>query len=216
MSRIVNQYIEDYIRGIIPKKDDLFTQMEKYAIENHIPIIHPEVAQFLRVMVKITNAKKILEIGTAIGYSTLIMADAINGEGKIITLERREDMINLAKKNIHESATKVDIEILKGEAEDILPKLNDDFDFIFLDAAKSKYMDFLPYCIKNLKSKGIIISDNVLFKGMIANDDLVVRRKKTIVRRMREYLDFISTNPILETSIIPIGDGIAVSYKKEE
>ncbi|EOD00123.1 O-methyltransferase [Caldisalinibacter kiritimatiensis] len=215
MSNINEEYIEEYIRSILPKNDDYLVELEKYSKENHIPIVHPEVANFLKVMIKITKAEKILELGTAIGYSALIMANAMESKGKIVTIERREDMIELAKENIKNSETNVDIEIIKGEAQKVLPSINDEFDLIFLDAAKSKYMDFLPYCINNLKTRGIIISDNVLFKGMVANDQLVVRRKKTIVRRMREYLEYISNNEELETSVIPIGDGIALSYKKE-
>lgn len=215
MSNINEEYIEEYIRSILPNNRQHMTELEEYAKKNHIPIVHPEVAQFLRVMIKIKNAKKILEIGTAIGYSSLVMAESMLNKGIIVTIERREDMIKLAKKFIDKSKYNNIIHIIKGEAEEILPKINEKFDFIFLDAAKGKYMEFLPYCIENLEEGGIIVSDNVLFKGMVANDELVIRRKKTIVKRMREYLKYISNNQSLETSVIPIGDGVALSYKKE-
>lgn len=216
MSNINEDYIEDYIREVIPESKGLLKEIEKYAEENHVPIVHPEVAQFLKVLIKVKKPKKILEIGAAIGYSSIVMIDSMGESGEVITIERREDMINLAKANIDKCGYRDRIHILKGEAQDILPEIEDTFDMIFLDAAKSKYMDFLPYCIKNLADGGLLISDNVLYKGMIANDDLVVRRKKTIVRRMREYLDYICNNPIFESSIIPIGDGVALTYKKEE
>ncbi|MGO1368260.1 MAG: O-methyltransferase [Senegalia sp. (in: firmicutes)] len=214
MGNINKDYIEEYIRKIIPKKDDFLIGLEKFAYENHIPIIHPEVAEFMKVLIKIKGAKNILEIGTAIGYSAIIMANSMD-EGRITTIERRQDMIDIAKKNIEKLSLK-NIDIINGEAKEILPKLNQKFDFIFIDAAKGKYMEFLPYCIDMLEENGIILSDNVLFKGMVANDDLVERRKKTIVRRMRKYLDYISNHESLTTSIIPIGDGMAISYKECE
>jgi len=214
LSNINKDYIEEYIRKIIPKKDDFLIGLEKFADENHIPIIHPEVAEFMKVLIKIKGAKNILEIGTAIGYSAIIMAHSMD-EGRITTIERRQDMIDIARSNIDKLSIK-NIDIINGEAKEILPKLNQKFDFIFIDAAKGKYMEFLPYCIDMLEENGIILSDNVLFKGMVANDDLVERRKKTIVRRMRKYLDYISNHESLTTSIIPIGDGMAISYKECE
>lgn len=216
MSNINEKYVEEYIREVIPQSSDFLKKMEEYADTNHVPIIHPEVAQFLRVLIKIKKPKNILEIGTAIGYSALVMAESMGKEGRITTIERRQDMVDIATENIKTNGYQDMIEIKLGEAEEVLPTINDDFDFIFLDAAKGKYMEFLPYCVSNLKAGGIIVSDNVLFKGMVANDDLVIRRKKTIVRRMREYLTYISNKEIFETSIIPIGDGMAITYKKEE
>lgn len=214
MSNINKEYIEEYIRNIIPKRTDFLTSLEKYANENHVPIIHSEVAEFLKILIKIKDARKILEIGSAIGYSAIIMASSMNN-GRLTSIERREDMVELARKNIKNSEI-TGIDIINGEAQEVLPNINRKFDFIFIDAAKGKYMEFLPYCIDMLEDNGIIVSDNVLFRGMVANDDLVVRRKKTIVKRMREYLDYISDHPKLTTSIIPIGDGMAISYKEDE
>lgn len=214
MSNINKEYIEDYIREVIPENNEVFKEMEEYAKVNHIPIVHPEVAQFLKVMIKIKKPKKILEIGCAIGYSAMIMADAMDYYGEVTSIERRKDMVDIAEGNISRGDFQDIIHILQGEAQDLLPNIDEKFDLVFIDAAKGKYMEFLPYCIKNLKDEGIIISDNVLFKGMVANDDLVVRRKKTIVRRMREYLDYISNSGIFESSIMPLGDGVAISYKR--
>lgn len=214
MSNINNDFIEDFIRDIIPKKSIFIKKIEEYARKNHVPIIHPEVGELLKVLINIKGAKNILEIGCAIGYSSIIMAAQLK-DGYVTTIERRTDMVKIAKENIEESGLE-NIKVLEGEAQKVLPELKDKFDFIFIDAAKGKYMEFLPYCIDMLKSGGVIVSDNVLFKGMVANDKLVVRRKKTIVKRMREYLDYISNHKDLMTSVIPIGDGVAISYKKEE
>ncbi len=216
MNNINEEYIEKYIRQVIPESTNFLKSIEKYAKDNHVPIVHPEVAQLIKVLIKIKKPKKILEIGTAIGYSSIVMLDSMGKEGVITTIERRDDMIEIAKENVHKSGYEGRIHILRGEAQEILPQVNDNFDMIFLDAAKSKYMDFFPYCIKNLNAGGLIVSDNVLYKGMIANDELVVRRKKTIVRRMREYLDYICNSSQFDSSIIPIGDGVALTYLNEE
>lgn len=215
MSSINLDYIQEYIRSVLPKSSEILKTIEDYAKKNNVPIIHPEVAQFIRVIIQIQNPKRILEIGTAIGYSAIVMAEASKRDCEIITIERRADMVKLAKENFERVNLSNRIKILHGEAQEILPSIKDKFDLIFLDAAKGKYMEFLPYCIENLNSRGVIISDNVLFKGMVANDELVIRRKKTIVRRMREYLKYICNTRNLETSIIPIGDGIALTIKKD-
>ncbi len=215
MSNIIESYVEDYIRKVIPKNEGLLLEMEEYASQNHVPIVHPEVAQFLKVLINIKKPKKILEIGTAIGYSAILMTTAMGESGQTLTIERREDMINIAQQNIDENGLSKRIKIIQGDAEEVLPNIKDSFDFIFLDAAKGQYLEFFPYCISNLAYNGIIVSDNVLFKGMVASDELVIRRKKTIVKRMREYLDYICNNENLESSIIPIGDGVALTYKKE-
>lgn len=216
MSNINETSIEEYIRSLIPTKDNLLLELERYAELNHVPIIHPEVAQLIRVLINIAKPKRILEIGTAIGYSALIMASAMPKDGKIISIEKREAMINIAEKNIASYGYSNMIKIIKGEAEEVLPNINDKFDFIFIDAAKGQYMEFFPHCIRNLTDGGIILSDNVLYKGMVASDEFVIRRKKTIVKRMRNYLDYITSNKNLESSVIPIGDGVAITYKKEE
>lgn len=215
MSNITESYIENYIRKVIPKSEGYLLEMEEYAFKNHVPIVHPEVGQFLKVLINIKKPKKILEIGTAIGYSASLMATAMGESGEILTIERREDMINIAQENIEKNGLSGKIKIVPGDAEEILPNIKDSFDFIFLDAAKGKYLEFFSYCIDNLADNGIIASDNVLFKGMVASDDLVIRRKKTIVKRMREYLDYICNNESFESCIIPIGDGVALTYKKE-
>lgn len=215
MGNINNPLIEEYIRDLIPKRCKLLEKMEFHAETSHIPIVQPEVAQFLKVITKIKKPEKILEIGTAIGYSAIIFSSALDN-GFLYTIERRKDMIELANSYIKESGLESRIKILNGDAEDILPTIKEKFDLIFLDAAKGRYLDFFNESLKLLNNEGIIISDNVLYKGMIASDKYVVRRKKTIVKRMRTYLDHIMNHPQLTTCVIPIGDGIALSYKRQE
>lgn len=212
MSNIVNPLVEEYIRDILPSKEGLLKEMEEYALENHVPIVQPEVAKLLEVMTKTNQTKSILEVGTAIGYSAIIFTKAME-DGKLTSIERRSDMVEIARKNIEIAGLKDQIKIIEGCAEEILPNLQGKFDLIFLDAAKGQYMKFLSSSINLLKKGGILISDNVLYKGMIASDEYVVRRKITIVKRMRKYLDYIMDHPDLTTTLLPIGDGVALSYK---
>lgn len=214
MTNINKEYIENYIRDILPKKEDYLLDMEEYAIKNHIPIIQPEVAQFLKLQLKLLKPKRILEIGTAIGYSSLIMAESIT-DAKITTIEIDEDMIYLAKDYISKTPYEESINIIWGDALDVLPFLENKFDFIFIDAAKGQYMEFLEYAMNLLNPGGLIISDNVLYKGMVASDKLVDKRKITIVKNLRKYLKYINEIKGYTSSVIPIGDGVALTYKEE-
>ncbi|MDD2447184.1 MAG: O-methyltransferase [Tissierellia bacterium] len=215
MTNINEDYIEGYIRSIIPKSNENLAAIEQYAHENHVPIIEPEVAQFMKLILKKNKPKNILEIGTAIGYSAIVMAQSTDGDAKITTIERREDMANLAFNNIKSTSYSDKIKIIIGEAHEILPLLEGKFDFIFLDAAKGQYLDFFKYCSEYLVPGGVIMSDNVLFKGMVATDDLVIRRKKTIVKRLRSYLQYINNLSGYVSCVIPIGDGVALTYKED-
>lgn len=214
MGNINLPFIEEYIRGILPINKGLLREMEIYAEENHIPIVHKEVGVLLQVITKAAKAKKVLEIGTAIAYSTLLFSEAMGEDGHITTIERNKKIIPLAKENIEKAGKTKNIRLIEGDATIVLKQLKDRYDLIFLDGAKGYYKCFLNESINLLNSGGVLVSDNILYKGMIATDELVVRRQKTIVNRMREYLQYICNHPQLDTSIIPIGDGLAVSYKK--
>lgn len=210
---ICYDYINDYIRKTIRKSSGILSELEEFAGKNHIPIVQPEVARLITVLGRIQKPERILEVGTAIGYSAILLSEIIRPGGKIDTIDRYELMLEYAKENIKKAGKEHIINVISGEALDVLKCLDKKYDMIFLDAAKGQYMEFLPECLRMLNPGGLIISDNILYKGMVANDDLVVRRKKTIVKRMRTYLDYICNNEQLDTCIIPIGDGVAVSYK---
>ncbi|MCX7711853.1 MAG: O-methyltransferase [Clostridia bacterium] len=211
---ICYDYINEYVRKTIRKNDGLLIELEQFALENHVPIIHPEVGRLLTVLGNMKKPGRILEVGTAIGYSTILMAGFLQPGGRIDTIERYELMVERAKANIKRAGLEDTINIIAGDAFEVLRCLDKKYDLIFLDAAKGQYSEFLPECLRMLNQGGLLISDNVLYKGMVATDELVVRRKKTIVRRMRDYLDSICNHEQLETSIIPIGDGVALSYRK--
>ncbi|QUH26678.1 O-methyltransferase [Serpentinicella alkaliphila] len=216
MNYITQDYIESYIRSTLKDREGLMKDMEEYASENHVPIVQKEVAALIEVLTKAVNAKRVLEVGTAIAYSTSIFAFAMGKDGHVTTIERNENMIEVAKENIKKNNLENQIKIIQDDAQEVLKYLEGEFDIIFLDGAKGQYNDFLDNCLRLLKVGGIIISDNILFKGMVATDELVIRRKRTIVNRMRQYLDYICNHPHLDTTIIPIGDGVAISYKKRE
>lgn len=208
------EYIEAYIRRTIKPNDGILAELEQFAGENHVPVVHSEVARLLVVLGKLLKPSRILEIGTAIGYSAILFSTVLQEGGRIDTIERYDKMVDIARSNIKRAGLSDTINVMMGEALDVLGCLDKKYDIIFLDAAKGQYMEFFPECMRMLKPGGLLISDNVLYKGMVATDTLVVRRKKTIVKRMREYLDYICENDSLETSIIPIGDGVALSFKK--
>ena len=213
MSNIVNDKVENYIRETLKPSQGLLRDLELYAEENSVPIIHKEVADLLRVILKLKRPKKILELGCAIGYSSLFFADVLDGDVEIVTTERNPIMLDRAQDNIKKAGMEDRIKILVGDAEETLKDLEGTFDMIFIDAAKGHYKMFFDMLIGKLNHGGIVISDNILYKGMIASDDYVVRRKKTIVKRMRTFLDYICDLEGISTSLIPIGDGLAISYK---
>ena len=159
---------------------------------------------------------RILEIGTAIGYSAILLAGVLADGGRMDTIERQEEMLIKARENIKKAGLENTISIIAGDAQDVLMCLDKQYDMIFLDAAKGQYPEFLPECLRMLRNGGLLVSDNVLYKGMIAGEEPVARRKRTIVNRMRAYLESLCGDPCLDTSILPVGDGVALTYKRME
>ncbi len=208
--------VNEYIRKTIKPGEGLLLELEQYAAENHVPIIRPETASLLIVLGRLVKPDRILEIGTAIGYSSILLSGILADGGRIDTIERNDVMVIKAHENIKRAGLADTIAVIAGDAAEVLCCLDKKYDMIFMDAAKGQYPEFLPQCLRMLKNGGLLVSDNVLYKGMVASDELVVRRKKTIVNRMRAYLDSICSDPSLDTSILPVGDGVALSYKRME
>lgn len=210
-------YITEYIRGLLPERKGQLSAMETEAAaeESYVPIAEPETAQFLRVLINITGAKKILEIGTGMGYSAIVMASC-RDDIEITTIERYDKVAARARVNVQNADLADRITILEGDAADILPTLEGVYDMVFLDAAKGQYLAFLPILKGLLKKGGLLVSDNVLYKGMTASRELLVRRKITIVKRLRMFLKALYDDNTLETSVLPLGDGVALSYIKGE
>ena len=214
MSGITHEYMENYIRNLIPESEGEIKELETFAETNGVPIAQKETIKFLEFMVGMQKPMRILELGTAIGYSAILMYKASGNNPHITTVERSEEMIKYAKENIESFDLEEKIIIEEGECLDVLERLEEPYDLIFMDAGKGHYNHFLPHCLRLLKKDGIIIADNVLFRGMVASDELVKRRKITIVKRMRTYLDIVSKDENLVTSVIPMGDGIAITRRR--
>jgi len=214
MSGITYDYMEQYLRELIPDNTGILEELENFALENRVPIVQKETAKFLELMITMNRPKKILELGTAIGYSAILMNQTSGGLSEITTIERDEKMIELAKANIEKYGLQNKITVLQGDCLEILENLQAEYDMIFMDAGKGHYNHFLPHCLRLLKKEGVLIADNVLFRGMVASKELVKRRKITIVKRMKSYLELVSNNDELITSVIPMGDGISVTVRK--
>lgn len=191
---------------------DLLKEIEEYADENDIPIINKMSTQLLIETVKNKSPKSILEIGTAVGYSALLMASYMPKDGKIITIEQDANRIDTAYNFITRAGRIEQIQLLDGDASDILMQLEGTFDMVFIDAAKGQYLDYLQKVMDKLVVGAVIIADNVLFRGMVMSDEPPLKRYRTIVKRLREYLDFVSHDPRFSTTIHSEGDGVAISY----
>lgn len=217
MEKIVHPYVEEYLRELIPPRDAFLSNLEREAAdtETYAPIIEPEVAALLTTLIKIHRPKRILELGTAIGYSAIVMTRAM-GDGEIITVERYDKMYERAICNIKAAGLSHIIKPVLDEAENALTWLDGGFDMIFLDSAKGQYLEFLPDCMRLLKTGGVLISDDVLYNGEVTGSVDTEKRKVTIVKRLRDYLKFISEADFLSTSVIPIGNGVAISYKEKD
>lgn len=206
------EYIIRYLRDLLPKREGLMGEMEAFAKEYHVPISQPETMKLIELLVRVGRVESVLEIGCAIGYSAIGMMGA--GCSRIDTIELSEDAARVARENFHRAGLEEKITLHQGDAAEILPTLEGSYDMIFLDAAKAQYGTFFPHCLRLLKKGGLLVSDNVLYKGMTATDELLQRRKITIVKRLRAYLTMLSSSEELETSVLPVGDGVALSYKK--
>jgi predicted O-methyltransferase YrrM len=217
MSEITYPFIREYLHAIQKEDDKIIEDIRQYALSNNVPIIKLEVKQLLEVLVTTIKPKRILEIGTAIGYSSLIMSSCLDKNGHITTIERSEEMIVKATQHIKAAGKDAIIQMLEGDAETILDTLDEPFDMIFMDAAKGQYITFLPNCLRLLKPGGLLISDNVLQEGYVAKSRWSIpRRQRTIHNRMRTYLWELNHNPQLKTAILPIADGVTISCKLKE
>ena len=207
---------QDYLDGLIPDRGDFLRRLrEKSALEeSYAPIVQKSTEQFIVTLLRLIKPHRVLEVGTAVGYSAILMADNLPDESSIVTIERYKKHADIAVDNVFASGYEKKIKVIEGEAAEVLRWLDGSFDFIFLDAAKGQYIEFLPDIMRLLKSGGVLLSDNILYHGMVEDEEKIERRKITIVKRLHMYLEEIMSNEELTTSIIPIGDGVALSVKK--
>ena len=193
---------------------DYLEELEAFALSTEVPIIRKDMQAYLRYMMKAHRPGRILEVGTAIGFSALLMREYSAADCKITTIENYPPRIEQARANFDKYDTNGSITLLEGDATDIMPTLEGEYDFIFMDAAKGQYIHFLPQILRLLGDGGILVSDNVLQDGDIIESKYAIeRRNRTIHNRMREYLYELKHNDMLTTAILPVGDGITVSVK---
>jgi len=212
MSKILFPSQTNYLQKFTREEDSLILEMEKFAHEKKIPILYPDSASFLEQMILITRPRRILEIGTAIAYSSIRMARCLKKKGMVHTIEKSEPNIKLASDFIKRSGYEDKIKIISGDALNILPALNKKYDFIFLDADKEDYDKLFEYSMILLKKGGIIFIDNLLWHGYAASKE-VPKEYKTSTKLIREFNKLFTSQANLKTSILPIGDGIGLGIK---
>ncbi|MCD7921191.1 MAG: O-methyltransferase [Clostridiales bacterium] len=211
---ITDERLTTYLNSLGTENTLLLEDIEREAREQHVPVIRREMQSLLKVLLAVHRPESILEVGTAVGFSALFMAEYDPAEAVITTIENYEKRIPVARANFARAGRDGQITLLEGDAAELLPELGGPYDFIFMDAAKGQYIHFMPEVLRLLAPGGILLSDNVLQDGdIIESKFAVTRRNRTIHKRMREYLYELTHHPLLTTTILPVGDGAAVSVK---
>ncbi len=217
MNYVTDDYINAYLRTVQPHYDGVLGEIERESRLADVPIIPHETARLLGVLLTMKKPKNILEVGTAVGFSSGLMTRYLDEGGMVTTIDRFDVMLKDARVNIKRMGLEDKIKILEGDAADILPTLTGPYDVIFLDAAKGQYSAFLPHCIRLLPVGGLLLADDVLQGGDIAKTRFSVpRRQRTIHKRLRNFLWDISHTDVFTSAIVPIGDGLAMCVKVKE
>ena len=212
---IVDERIVTFINSMETENSEILEAIEKEALDTCVPIIRKEMQSFLKVLITIQKPMRILEVGTAVGFSALLMSEYAPEGCEIITIEKYGKRIPIARENFRRAGKEQQITLLEGDASEVLKDLDQSFDFIFMDAAKGQYIHFMPEVLRLLADGGTLVSDNVMQDGDIIESRFAVeRRNRTIHARMREYLYELKHKEGVVTSILPLGDGVAVSTKR--
>ena len=214
---IVDERIITFINSMDTENSEILETIEQEALAADVPIIRREMQSFLEVLLLMKKPMRVLEVGTAVGFSALLMSDYLPEGGHITTIENYEKRIPIARENFRRAGKEDKITLIEGDATEVLAEMEGTFDFIFMDAAKGQYIHFLPEVLRLLDEKGVLITDNVLQDGDVIESRFAVeRRNRTIHKRMREYLFELTHNEGLLTSVVPLGDGIAITMKSHE
>ena len=212
---IVDERIITFINSMDTENSEILETIEQEALAADVPIIRREMQSFLEVLLLMKKPMRVLEVGTAVGFSALLMSDYLPEGGHITTIENYEKRIPIARENFRRAGKEDKITLIEGDATEVLAEMEGTFDFIFMDAAKGQYIHYLPNVLRLLSDGGCLVSDNVMQDGDIIESRFAVeRRNRTIHARMREYLYELKHREDLVTSIIPLGDGVAVSIKQ--
>lgn len=213
---IVDERLVTFINSFDTGNTPILDEIEREALDTSVPIIRKEMQSFLKFLLAAQRPLHILEVGTAVGFSAILMCEYNPVQCELVTIENYEKRIPIAKENIRRAEKESQIRLIEGDAMEILPTLEGEFDMIFMDAAKGQYINFFPEIMRLLKPNGILVSDNVLQDGDVIESHFIVeRRNRTIYKRMRDYLFELTHRRDLVTTILPVGDGITVSVKKE-
>ena len=211
---VVDERLVTYINSLDRGNTAILDTIEREALDSYVPIIRKEMQSFLKLLLAMQKPKRILEVGTAVGFSAILMAEYNPYPCEIVTIENYEKRIPIARENFVRAGKEKQITLIEGDATEVLKTLDEPFDMIFMDAAKGQYINFMPDILRLLKKDGVLVSDNVLQDGDIIESHFVVtRRNRTIHKRMREYLYELTHRDDLVTAVLPIGDGITVSTK---
>ncbi|MBM6616041.1 O-methyltransferase [Desemzia sp. RIT804] len=214
---VINNDVREFLRNAQKPLSGTLGEIEQDAHERRVPIIPHETVVFLNLLLGQLKPQQILEIGTAIGFSSSLMAQHVGEKGQVTTIDRYEKMFQEAKVNYEKQGITDKVTLLEGDAADILPTLNGPYDLIFMDSAKSKYYDFLPECMRLLKVGGMLIVDDVLQGGTILEPkENIPRKVRTIHRKLNLFLDVVMKHPSIESSLLPLGDGLLLIVKKDE
>lgn len=212
---IANERIISYINSLSTEDTPFLTELEKWALKERVPIIRKETQSFLKMLLSMKQPEHILEIGTAVGFSSLMMSECVSENCTITTIENYEKRIPIARDNFVRAGKDHQITLLEGDAMEVLKGLTGPYDFVFLDAAKAQYIYYLPELLRIMPEGAVLVSDNVLQDGNIVESRFAVeRRDRTIHARMREYLYELTHRDDLVTSVLPLGDGVTVSVRK--
>ncbi len=212
---VVDERLVTYINSLDRGNTEILDTIEREALDSYVPIIRKEMQSFLKLLLAMQKPKRILEVGTAVGFSAILMAEYNPYPCEIVTIENYEKRIPIARENFIRAGKEQQITLIEGDATEVLKTLEEPFDMIFMDAAKGQYINFMPDILRLLKKDGVLVSDNVLQDGDIIESHFVVtRRNRTIHKRMREYLYELTHRDDLVTAVLPIGDGITLSSKR--
>lgn len=214
---IVDERMVTYIRSLEVPESAVIEAIEQEALRDRVPIIRKEMQSFLKILLMIKRPMRILEVGAAVGFSSILMSEYMPEGGHIITIENYDKRIPIARANFKRAGKEEQIDLIEGDALEVMHGLEGPYDLIFVDAAKGQYIHYLPEVMRLLGTDGVLVSDNVLQEGDIIESRFAVeRRNRTIHSRMREYLYELKHHDQLQTSIIPLGDGVALSVKRSD
>ncbi|MDE2060513.1 MAG: O-methyltransferase [candidate division NC10 bacterium] len=210
---IIHKEQEDYLERLLPERDLLLREMERFAHEHGVPIADPEVATFLEITVRAIRAKRALEVGTAIGYADIFMARAMSPQGKVMTIDISTEMIGKAKAYVKRAGLEDQVEFHEGPALTVIPSLDGPFDLIYLDAVKEEYRSYLDLALPLMRTGGVVVCDNVLWKGQIASNRLFGEQYRRSTEALRGFNDYFVHHPQLLAQILSVGDGLAYGVK---